>query len=285
MNRRTLPSILVVIVLPLFATGCVNGFEKYYRPSPNAQQVLKSPYVLPPPPTPTVYVYSATPSADNHKLQQDGYVYLGEASFYMNANKVSESQAVEQGKKVGAAVILIHSEYKDTVSGAVPYTVQNAPIVSTVNTSGTVNVNGAGGYATGTYNSSGTVMTPGGSSTYMIPYSFDRNSFDATFWAKRDTAKIIFGINVRPLPDEMKRHLERNTGVIVESVIRGTPAFQANVLEGDVLLKIGNDDVIDDTSLVAIVPKNAGRTVNLQILRNGQPKVISVAMRPNLSPP
>jgi hypothetical protein len=149
MNQQPLPAILALIGLTISVAACVNGFEKYYQASPSAEQVLKSPYVLPPPPTPTVYSYSSNPSADNHKIQQEGYTYLGEASFYGNANRVSQSQAVAQGKKVGAAVILIHSEYMDTVSGAVPYTVQNAPVVSTVNTAGTVNVNGAGGYAPG----------------------------------------------------------------------------------------------------------------------------------------
>jgi S1-C subfamily serine protease len=71
-------------------------------------------------------------------------------------------------------------------------------------------------------------------------------------------------------------------GPIVIVVVQGTPAFQANVLEGDVILKLANEDVVDVQTLSALALKYAGRTVELQILRNDQPKTISVALRPNL---
>jgi len=48
-------------------------------------------------------------------------------------------------------------EYVDTLSGVVPYTVANPPVVSTVNTPGTGNTYGSGGYASGNYDSSGTI--------------------------------------------------------------------------------------------------------------------------------
>jgi PDZ domain len=272
------------IALALMVSGCVNSFAKYYKPSPYADTVIKSPYNAPTPATPPVYAYSSDPKADNHRAMEDGYVYIGEASFYANANKVSESQAVDQGKKVGAALILIHSEYKDTVSGAVPYTVQNAPVVSTVNTSGTVSSYGSSGYSSGTYSGSGTVTSPGGSTTYQIPYRFDRNTYDATFWVKRSTDKIVCGINPGPLSDEMKHKLERNSGVVVLVVVHGTPAFQANILEGDIVLKIDDEDIIDPSTFTAQLAKHAGRRANFQILRDGIPKTIPVELRPSLTP-
>ena len=281
MNQRTVTAILTLLMLVFSIAGCANGFEKYYQKGPVPDRFLVPPYVVPPPTTPAVYTYSNDPKADVHKLLQDGYVYLGQASFNGNANKVSQSQAVEQGQKVGAAAILIHSEYMRTESGVIPYTVQNAPVVSTINTGGTVNVSGTGGYASGTYNSTGTVVTPGGTSTYAIPYSFERDSFVATFWAKRDVGKIIFGVNGAPLPDDVRRKLQRNTGVLVEVVVRGTPAFQANVLEGDVITKIANEDAVDNITFGEQVRKYAGRTIELQVLRNEQPKTISVALRPD----
>src|SRR5580704_2255867 len=238
MKQRTVHAILTLLGAAFSVAGCANGFEQFYQKGPIPERLLVPPYVVAPPATPIVYTYSSDPKADAHKLVQDGYIYLGQASFNGNANRVSQSQAVEQGKKVGAAVILIHSEYMRTESGVIPYTVQNAPVVATINTGGTVNVSGSGGYASGTYNSTGTVVTPGGTSTYAVPYSFERDSFLATFWAKRDVDKIIFGVNGDSLPDDLKRRLQRNTGVIANVVVRGTPAYRANLLEGDVILKI-----------------------------------------------
>jgi hypothetical protein len=54
-----------------------------------------------------------------------------------------------------------------------------------VNTTGTVNSYGSGGYATGNYNSTSTVAMPGGYSTYNIPYNVSRNDFFASYWHRQ----------------------------------------------------------------------------------------------------
>jgi pyruvate/2-oxoacid:ferredoxin oxidoreductase beta subunit len=110
----------------LLLGGCINGFDKYYKPSPNADQVVKSPYNAPVAATPLIYDYSNDPKVDNHNVQRAGYVYVGSASFYANARKVSQSQAVSEAKKRGASLVLVHTTYKDTISGSVPFTVPNA---------------------------------------------------------------------------------------------------------------------------------------------------------------
>ena len=273
---------VVLLTSALILAGCANGFEKFYRETPYAAQAMKSPYTLPPPPVPNVYVYSSDPKSDNQRLAEDGYVTIGYASFSGNANKVSESQAVAQGKKVGAALIMIHSQYLETVSGVLPYTVANPPVVSTVNTSGTVNSYGMGGYASGSYNGTSTITTPGGTSTYAIPYSFNRNQYDATYWVKRANDKIRFGVNDAPLPDDLRHKLERNSGVLVVSVVRGTPAFFANILDGDILIKFAGEDVTDPAGLLNLVSKYAGQKVNVEVIRGDQTKVIPVTLRPNI---
>jgi hypothetical protein len=258
-------------------TGCANGFEKYYHPAPEATLALSAPTLAPSPPTPAVYTYSANPQRDAKRLAEDGYSFIGESSFYGPANRSNQEQAVAQGKKVGAAVVLFKSEYMDTRSGVVPYTVANPNVVSTVNTSGTVY--GSNGNSA-TYNGTGTVTTPGGYSTYNIPYSVDRNTFYASYWAKRDPKKIHLGLFFRPLDDATRRKLERNTGTQVAIVIRGTPAFNANLLEGDVLLKINGRDIIDGQSLTAELPQLAGQQVTFDILRGDQSHTIAVTLNP-----
>ncbi len=138
-------------------SGCASGFAKFYTPAPNAQIILNSPRVLPAPETPQLFLHSNDVQADAKRWPEDGYVYIGNSSSYGPANRSNQSQAIEQGKKVRAAIVLFKTEYVDTLSGVVPYTVANPPVVSTVNTSGTVNTYGSGGYASGNYNSSGTI--------------------------------------------------------------------------------------------------------------------------------
>ena len=268
--------LLAILLLP----GCVNGFEKFYTPDPNAELVKKSTVFLPPPATPQIFAHSDDVRADAKRLAEDGYVFLGSSSFYGPANRSNQGQAVEQGKKVGAALVLFKTAYKDTLSGVMPYSVANPPVVSTVNTYGTVNAYGSGGYATGNYNSTGTITTPGGYSTYAIPYNVSRNDFYASYWAKRDPSKTRLGLLCAPLTDELRKKLERNTGAVVVLVMRGTPAFRANFLEGDVLLKIGGQDIVDAQDYTAQLPQFAGKTVDIDLLRGDQPRTISVTLNP-----
>jgi S1-C subfamily serine protease len=172
---------------------------------------------------------------------------------------------------------MFKSQYMDTRSGVVPYTVANPNVVSTVNTSGTVYGNNGN---SASYSGTGTVTTPGGYSTYAIPYSVDRNTFYASYWAKRDPNKIRLGVNYIPLSDELRHKLERNTGVQAVIVVRGTPAFKANILEGDVLLKLNGKDIVDVPSLSADIIKMAGQQVTFDLLRGDQPRSIAVTLNP-----
>jgi len=257
-------------------TACANGFEKYYRPAPPAALALAAPSLVPPPPKPAVYMHSADMQADGKRLLENGYVFIGESSFYGPATRSNQEQAVTQGKKVGASVVLFKSEYMDTRSGVIPYTVANPAVVSTVNTSGTVYGNGG----SASYSGTGTVTTPGGYSTYAIPYSVDRNNFYASYWAKRDPNKIHLGMFYRPLDDATRHRLETKIGLQVAIVIRGTPAFNANFLEGDILLKISGRDITDAQSLNAELTQLAGQRVTFDLLRGDQARTIAVTLNP-----
>src|ERR1039458_1833571 len=224
---------LFVLVVAALVAACASGFEKFYTPDPNAQAIFKNPLTLPAPKTPQLFLHSNDVQADAKRLREDGYIYIGASSFYGPANRSNQSQAIAQGKKVGAAIVLFKTDYMDTQSGVVPYTVANPSVVSTVNTSGTVNTYGSGGYGTGSYNSTGTITTPGGYSTYAIPYSVNRNTFSASYWVKENVSKLHLGVVGAPVSDDLRRKLERNTGVLIAIVMRGTPAFLANILEGD----------------------------------------------------
>jgi len=84
----------------------------------------------------------------------------------------------------------------------------------------------------------------------------------------------------RPLDDATRHRFERNTGTQVAIVIRGTPAFSANFLEGDILLKINGRDIVDGQSLTAELPQLAGQQVTIDLLRGDQPRTIAVTLNP-----
>jgi hypothetical protein len=271
----------LVILLVLCLSGCANGFARYYTPAANAEKIATSPYVEKAPAQPKLYSHSGDLQGDYKNMLENGFLLIGTSAFYGPANKVSASQAIDEAKRVGAAVVLVRSSYKDTLSGVVPFTVPNPTQYATVNTTGTVNSYGSGGYATGNYNSSSTVAIPGGYSTYNIPYNISRNDFFASYWVQQDVQKMRLGIRYIPLPDEARQRLQRNTGILVPIVVRGTPAFQANILEGDVILKINGADVIDPQGFDQQLTQLAGQPVELAILRGAESMVIKVRLNPN----
>jgi len=67
----------------------------------------------------------------------------------------------------------------------------------------------------------------------------------------------------------------------VPIVIRGTPAFSANVLEGDVIVKINGADVIDPKGFTDQLTRFAGQPVELSIIRGSEPLVIRVTLNSN----
>ena len=218
----------------------------------------------------------------NLRAEENGYLMIGSSSFYGPPATMTKAQLVAEAKKLGAALVLIHSQYKDTISGTVPYTVANPPQVSTVTTSGTVNAYGSGGYTTGNYSGQGTITTPGGTTTYGIPYSVSRNDVVATFWVHQDASKIRLGVTYGPLPDAIRSRLQRNTGVIAVAIVRGTPAFNANILRDDIILKIGGEDVIDPKGFSDQLTKFAGQKVDIELIRGDAPKTLTVTLRPGL---
>jgi hypothetical protein len=119
--------IALVFVVAAIVAGCASGFAKFYTPDPNAQAILKSPITLPPPKTPQVFAHSSDIKVDAKRMAEDGYLYIGSSSFYGPANRSNRSQAIAQGEKVGAAVVLFKTDYMDTLNGVVPYTVANQP--------------------------------------------------------------------------------------------------------------------------------------------------------------
>jgi hypothetical protein len=284
MRSRLFHALMLFAIIDVLGgvVGCAsNGFEKFYNPLPGSEQIASSPWYEKPPAVPKVYVYSNDPNADAKRLAENGYVMIGQSSFFGPSNNGRQSLAVEQAKRVGAAIVMIKSTYKDTLTGVLPYPVQNPNQITTVNTNGTVNTYGSGGYASGTYNSTSTVTMPGGTTTYNMPYAISRSDIFSSYWVARDPAKMRLGANAVNLPDNVRNKLARNTGVYVPIVVRGTPAFRANILEGDVILKINDLDVVDAKGFSDQLTQFAGQPTTLEVVRGNDHLSIQVTLNQN----
>jgi hypothetical protein len=259
-------------------SGCaINGYEKYYQPARGSENITSNSAYVKPPSVPKLYAHGDDVAADMKHLQEEGYLLIGTSGFFGPSKIGTKDDAIEQGEKVGAAVIMMKSRYKDTLSGTRPLVLPNAPQVATVNTSGNVYTNNGN---SGSYNATSTVTMPGGSTTYNIPYSVSRSDFFASYWAARDVSKIEFGAYVGPLTDELRGRLQRNTGALVGVIVTGTPAFRANILVGDILLTINGMDIIDSPTFNAQLKQLAGQTVTFGIVRGTQSLTVPVALNP-----
>ena len=89
------------------------------------------------------------------------------------------------------------------------------------------------------------------------------------------------GIDARAVtPDFAKRHhLMTNKGIVVTNVLPSSPAQQAGLLPGDILLRINHKQSYDQrTMMMYIATLPPGSTVALILLRNGEKKTMTITV-------
>ena len=79
---------------------------------------------------------------------------------------------------------------------------------------------------------------------------------------------LPFGANFRDLTD-LERQTLGSTGVEIGEVVGGTPASEANLREGDYVLKFNNAPVRDKAAFQSLLQGHMGRRIILTIRRNG----------------
>ena len=259
-----------VLVL-LFAPGCENPYHKNYLstiqkwPGGVASRVLK-------PEGEPKLVTSTNMKNDSHSLLEDGYVLLGRAKF--RDPTLDESQAIEQGKAVGAWVVLVSHQYVNTVTESVPFG-QWTPDQTTV-TEQTAQIQRDPNKPPVTVQNQTVQTVQGQFQTTYVPVNMDYYEYSATFWAKAKPSPI--GVLVESLNDDQKKQLQTNKGVVVEVVIRGTPAYEADVLKGDVLTSLADEQIQTPDQFFDIVGRHQGEPVTLILIRDGQAKTLSLTL-------
>ncbi len=255
----------------LFASGCENPYHKNYLstiqkwPGGVASRVLK-------PEDEPKLVTSNNMKSDSHSLLEDGYVLLGRAKF--RDPKLDESEALEQAKAVGAWMVLVSHQYVNTVTESVPFS-QWTPDQTTV-TEQTAQIQRDPNKPPVTLQNQTVQTVQGQFQTTYVPVNMDYYEYSATFWAKAKPSPI--GVLVEPLTDDQRKQLQTNKGVMVEVVIRGTPAYEADVLKGDVLMSLADEQIQTPDQFFDIVGRHQGEPVILILVRDGQAKTLSLTL-------
>lgn len=255
---------LAILAVTLLG-ACVNPYAKFYQGVPDAR--VRPDYV---PQTGPLQIYSTTDfTRDGYELMRRGFIAIGQSSFNANMNMVSQAQLQAEADRIGAHVVLVSSHYTNSVTGAVPFTV---PTTSTTTTSGSATAYGSGGYATATGTSTSTTT---GTQTTMIPYTIVRGDFNALYFAR---VRSRLGLLVLALDDATRVRLQSNFGVRVVVVVEGSPAFNAEVLPGDILLQVGDDRVSSPEQFTQLLNKYEGQRTTLRLDRGGQSVEKSVTL-------
>lgn len=251
---------LAIALLASVLTACASGYSQFYTAIPGATpDVVAQTRAAPPPATPLVEYSSTVP--DPEQYGRLGYAPIGYASFSSGHNE-SEKDAVAQGQKVGAdLVVIVNPSYAGSVTSQVPIT---TPTTSTAYTTGSATAYGSGGSVTAYGNSTTTTY---GSKTTYIPMTVNRYNYGAVYFVKRS---YIFGANWRDLTNDERAALQSNSGVYITSVVNGTPAFRNDVLAGDIVVKIDGQTVYGQQAASDAITSRRGQTIKLTIFRNGE---------------
>ncbi|MFT4174417.1 MAG: PDZ domain-containing protein [Rhodocyclaceae bacterium] len=245
-------------------SGCAtNGYKQYYRAEAGSTpDVIARTRAAAPAAEPIVERGPfAPPPAILYAYAKRGYQAIGYSAFTL-AERQSDGAAIQQAKDVGADLVLI---FIPAAAGSrttvMPIT---TPTTSTTYSNGMAIVNTPQGPVTA-YGSGQT--TTYGSQTNFVPITENFAHFGAIYFVR---ARVQFGAYFRDLNDAERQRTETNKGAVVQVVVDNSPAFDADVLPGDVVLTVNGEPVTNAAALTTLVSQKAGQQLALSIDRNGK---------------
>jgi len=270
-QRSALP--LFYSLLALLLTGCASGYREFYQQAEGIRpEVVAARRPSPPPAMPIVE--RSRPSQGQAILDayaKRGYVMIGQ-SMFNSGRRESDEAAVRQAQDVGADLVLIlNPRYTGSVTSSVPIT---TPTTSTSYSTGSATAYGSSGsvtaYGTGT-------TTTYGTTTNYVPVTIHRSDYGAVFFVKQH---FSIGLFYRDLNDTERQELQSNKGAVVRLVVDGSPAFDADILSGDVVIAVDGVSVSSSNAFGELLRDRRGRLISLSIIRRGQRLEKSVRLNP-----
>ena len=89
------------------------------------------------------------------------------------------------------------------------------------------------------------------------------------------------GVGIDFIPEEVaeKARISKEDGVLVNSVFEGQPAHRAGIAVGDIILRIAGAKVNSPSKMIRLIGSiSPGQTVQVEVLREGEPKIFNVKL-------
>lgn len=227
---------LTLLFLVLLSTGCAttkpppeapptlaNPYEKFYTAHAKAPSMKTS---LPP----RIY-RGQDPVSDYRHLLEDGYDILGYSSFV--AGDIPPDQALAQAGKINADLVLVYTRR----SGATPLELPNKPSPPQMQSD-----------QPDKDKPTGRLVTP------QAP----EYEYFASYWTQLPPP--VLGLHVQ---EPEKKNNTTEDGLPVVAVIKDSPAAAADIKAGDVLLRIGDTDMLNVAALMQATQRYAGQSVEI----------------------
>lgn len=257
---------LLTLCCLLALTACANPYAEHYvalDPGPRALPAALSGL------RPEVRVLpSGSATAENRAMLRRGFVMIGQSQF--SGTEAARSAAQAQGQAVGAQVVLLSQEYESTRRGLTPVEEQvMTPVRRTY-------IDRDGARRTGYVWTRSTV-------TRYEPTLYTQYTLTATYWVKARPGGL--GVAVQDPSEDTRRTNQTNRGAEVFAVVAASPAFSADVLEGDLITAVDGQPVDTPEDLTAREAALSGRSgVVIELRRDGQAIRKTVDIPPDPAP-
>lgn len=244
-------------------SGCANNnpYTNYYSVLNGAtsENIAKT-RSAPPPETPLVD--NVSPEQGQERLDmwaRRGYIAIGKSSFN-SPQSIPEKFAVDQARAVKADLIVIRSpQYTGS------YATSTAVVKPTISTTeGSALLMGASGHTNAIVKGTGTTLT---TTTDYVPTTEHRADYAAVYFIKQT---VVFGVRTADLTDKERQERQSNHGVKATMVADDSPAYNADILVGDILETLDNEKIKNSNHLGALIETKVGKKVVVTLSRNGK---------------
>jgi hypothetical protein len=187
---------------------------------------------------------------DNISMLENGYDMMGSSGF--EAGDVPADLALQHGKNIKADTVLVYSKY----GSAKTADSKMQAIKDALKKKGEV--------------------TEQDLATESTEYKYY-----ASYWAKLPTPLLgvhIIKLKQKAVEESKETAVAEQKGLKIIAVIKDSPAAKAAITKGDLLLKIGEVDLVKPDDLFAAVKRYEGQTVAVDLQRGEAGMKTSVAL-------
>jgi C-terminal processing protease CtpA/Prc len=106
-------------------------------------------------------------------------------------------------------------------------------------------------------------------------------TYEKALVISKKSDKPFLGVNMQELDDQLRKGLDLKTqgGVLVTDVIESSPAEEAGIEDGDIIVEFNGHKVDSPSKLQELVEEvKVGDTVKVKVVRENTPKTITVTM-------